>query len=809
VNYRRLEMQGRYNSAQSKLPLVCILSPKKIKLAFLALFLLLVGLIAGVLFLVYASLPIENGKIKLSGLSANAKVNADNLGIPFIHAANRHDAFRILGYLHARDRLFQMELMRRKSSGTLAELFGEKAINLDIIQRDYRLEFTAQQVVSSLPDYQKSALNAYVAGINSYIEQNKILAPEFLAVNFRPEPWRLEDSILVALGMFQTLNGHEQAERMVSVMKKALPSALVNFLTPDTDIYAKPLLGGSESHRPPQPIPLSEFSALDIQIDDIAVNGVSTTGYLAGSNNWVVAGGKTNHGGAMVANDMHLGLNVPNIWYRAALQYGEQTLSGVTLPGLPVIVVGGNHHVAWGFTNVSADLLDLIKLDINPQDDQQYLTPQGWRNFDKVTSIINVKGGKQKTLELRSTIWGPVSSNPLLGQPVVIKWAALQPAAIDLGLMDMDTADSVQQAITVFNKAGGPPQNVVIADREGHIGWTYMGRFPKRHGFDGLTSLSWSNSERYWDGFIPADQLPRLVDPPEGYIVTANNRTLGRDYPYVIGYNWELGYRAHRITELINEAGKLSEQDMVAIQLDTRSELFSLYRDIALQTLDFIPNNKYQSFKQVLQSWDEYMNADSKGAALLVAFRNKLAEGVFAKVVAQCRQLDPQFTYSWHEMETPLRQILVSKPGGVLAKSFNDDWQQFFTKSLISVIEELTKNYPEIALDQLKWGETNHIKQQHVFSKNFPQLSGLLDMDQFESGGCINFCVKVLSNNFGASERLVLSPGFPEFGILQMPGGQSGHPLSKHYRDQQANWQVGKASAFLPGAVADTLVFQP
>ena len=767
---------------------------------------------AGVVFvMLMASLPKEDGEIALSGLGAAAIVHSDVLGIPSISAENREDAFHLLGFLHASDRLFQMELMRRKSAGRLAEIIGAKAVDLDKGQRDYQFEQAAQNIVSALPANQKHVLDAYVAGVNAFINQTKLLPPEFIALNFSPEPWRAEDSILVALGMFQTLNGQEQDERMVSVMEKALPKQLVAFLTPDTDVYATVLLGGSDSHRPAQPIPVSAFAALDAQPVKLAKGSVDVDSSIAGSNNWVVAGKKTRDGRAIVANDMHLSLNAPNIWYRAELRYAGRTLNGVTLPGLPLLIVGSNNNVAWGFTNVTADLLDLITLDINPDNPQEYLTPQGWRSFTKNSAVIKVKDGADIHIELRSTVWGPVSSKPLLGHSVAIKWTALETTAVDLGLLIMDKVASVKEAITVINQAGGPAQNVVFADSAGHIGWTYMGRFPKRKGFDGMTSKSWAEASTAWDGFIPPEQLPRLYDPPEGFIVTANNRTLGRDYPYVIAHNWALGYRAHRITELLQGSIGITEQDMLAMQLDTRSEFYEFYRQLALQELTEVQRNDgiVTQGEQIVRAWDGYMHIDSKGAAFLMAFRTKLAEALFAKVVARCKQYDPNFSYAWREMETPLRELLTQRPKGVIPAQYNDDWRVFILETLNAAAKDLQSDYPNIELAQLNWGTVNRIAQHHPFSKSLPVLGAFLDIGDFESSGCANVCVRVMSKEHGASERLVLAPAHPENGILEMPGGQSGHPFSRHYRDQQEFWQDGKTTPFMPGKFLHTLHFQP
>ncbi len=752
-----------------------------------------VGLIYGAL---VASLPKEDGELKLSGLATQAIVQADALGVPTVTANSKEDAFRILGYLHASDRLFQMELMRRRSAGRLAELFGASALKLDRKQRTYQLSRAARNIVNDLPSQQRQVLQAYVEGVNAYIDQTRILPPEFLLLRHTPETWRAEDSILVALGMFQTLNGQEQDERMVSVMQQALPPDLVRFLTPDTDSYATVLVGGNSSRRFSQTIPVQALAALPDVGEQIAQNRVDTENVVAGSNNWVVAGSKTQDGRAIVANDMHLGLGVPNIWYRADLRYQDRHIYGVTLPGLPAIVVGGNDDVVWGFTNVTADLLDLIRLEIDPENHNRYRTPEGWRELEQHTEAIKVKDAADVEITLQDTLWGPVSDQPLLGQPVTIKWAALERHAVDLGLIEMDAAQSTQQAMTIMNNVGGPPQNVVFADRQGHIGWTYMGRFPKRVGFDGLVSRSWADGELAWQGYIAPDALPRLMDPAEGFIATANNRTLGSEYPYVIAHNWALGYRAFRIAELLRERNDLTEQDLLAIQLDSRSGALDFYQQLALTELSKLQSKDadLQQAEQALRAWDGQMRISSVGAAFLNEFRKRLAEQVFAKVVAACRVHDPDFHYAWREMETPLRQLLTQRPADMLSKQYHADWSQMIVDTIRQTSQKLHEQYPEIDLAKLTWGQAHSMAVQHPFSRVAPFLGKVLDMPTFESDGCASVCVRVMDNGHGASERLVLSPQHPENAIFQMPGGQSGHPLSPHYRDQQQVWQEGIAS---------------
>jgi penicillin amidase len=338
-----------------------------------------------------------------------------------------------------------------------------------------------------------------------------------------------------------------------------------------------------------------------------------------------------------------------------------------------------------------------------------------------------------------------------------------------------------------------------------------MGRFPVRVGFDGLASRSWADGRLGWQGYISPEALPRLLDPTEGFIVTANNRTLGRDYPYAIAHNWALGYRAFRIAELLRDRNRLTGHDLFDIQLDTRSAVFDFYQQLALAELQNIKDKDplLEEVGQSLQSWDGHMNISSTGAAFLSEFRSQLANEVFAKVVAACRVQDMNFNYAWREMETPLRLLLTQRPQGVLSMRYNNDWRQLILDALRQTARELQKQYPGINLAQLTWGETHQISIHHPFSTVSPILASLLDMPTFASDGCASLCVKVMGSEHSASERLVLSPGHPENGIFDMPGGQSGHPLSKYYRDQQAFWQGGIAAPWELDATLHTLHFLP
>lgn len=742
------------------------------------------------------ALPTMDGTQTLTGLTSSAEVTFDDTGVPAVVAANKLDAYRILGWLHARDRLFQMDVLRRKMAGRLAEVFGSKALGVDRAQRIYPFAQVARTVVAQLPVEHRQVLEAYTEGVNQVLNHTIELGLEFRVLHYRPEIWRPEDSILVALSMFQTLNGYEKDERMLSIMTATLPAEITAFLTPDTDDYAQPLVGGMEARRPVLPVPPGYSRLKGAAIPSAAMAAEPPA---IGSNHWAVAGSRTADGRAILANDMHLPLAVPNIWYRADLHYADRRLVGVTLPGLPMMIVGSNGHLAWGFTNVDADLLDLVRIEPDPLHPDHYLTPKGSETYTLRQETIRVKDAPNETLTVKDTLWGPVSPHPLSGSAVALHWASLQAETINMNLLELDAATTLETAIHVFNRTGIPPQNVMLADEHGRIAWTYAGFLPDRAGFDGSVSVSFAQGDKYWRGYIPPDKLPRVIDPPTGYLATANNRTLGKAYPYVVSHAFSHSYRAHRINSLLSERNPVTEADLLALQLDTVSEFYEFYRQLALEALDdeALRNRAdLAELREAVRHWDGRMEAGSVGIGLLVNWRLILSERLLAPLIAPAVAAAPDFAYSWREQETPLRSLLRAK---VVPPETSGDWQNFLLQTLEETTNRLRTAHPQQALNTLTWGDINRLSLHHPFSLSQPLLSSLLDMPMTPTGGCNTFCIKVLNDQHGASERLVISPAHLEDGLFEMPGGQSGHPLSPHYRDQQAAWLNGTPTPFLPG----------
>jgi len=758
------------------------------------------------------SLPALDGEFPLAGLSQPARIEFDGLAVPMVHAATREDAYRVLGYLHARDRLFQMDLQRRKSAGRLAEIWGETALNLDRKQRLYRFAEAAAAALAHLIPAERAVLTAYAEGVNAVIAGAREFPPEFRLLHYRPEPWQPSDSLLVAATMFQTLTGQEADDRMLTVMRECLPESVTAFLTPDTDDYQHTLVGGPDSWRPARPVPVEDIARLigesgQSGVDAAWVNPEATN---LGSNNWAVSGAKSLDGRAMIANDMHLSLGVPNVWYRAHLRYAGRQLSGVTLPGLPLVVVGSNAHVAWGFTNLNADVQDLVRLELKPDDPDRYRTAEGWRPFDVITETIAVRDAAPHQLRLRGTIWGPVLENTLLDSPVALRWSALDPAAVNLRLLDMDSAATLEDAMFTLNRFGAPPQNAVIADEQGHIGWTLTGFLPRRRGLDGSRAENWSAGDKGWEGYLEPDQMPRLIDPPEGFIATANQRVTGRNGSPLIGHNFAHGYRAFRIRQRLAEQSRLRESDLNAIQQDTVSEFYEYYRRLALSVLasaTWSTEPELAEIEAAVREWDGRMEPESVGIVLLVSWRASLAKAILKPLLHRCKQADPAFTYQWREMETPLRALLRQGVPSLLRQN-GQQWSDFLLATLRQAASDIKHDHEVDDLRQMTWGRANIVRIQHPISRAASWAGLILDMPAVP-GACNSNCVKVLYDRSGATERLVVSPSHMADGLLEMPGGQSGHPLSNHFRDQQTAWETDHMQNFLPGPPEHHLVLKP
>ncbi|RPH54435.1 penicillin acylase family protein, partial [bacterium] len=486
-----------------------------------------------------ASLPQLAGEAALPGLAAAVEVERDALGVPTIRAASREDAARALGFLHAQDRFFQMDLLRRSAAGELAEIVGPPVVESDRGIRVHRFRHVAGQVVTRSNPEDRALLQAYTDGVNAGLSALGEKPFEYVLLGVEPAPWRPEDSILSVFAMFIDLQDEDGSnESELGFLHDTLPREMFEFLSlPGTDWDAP--LEGEPFAVPPFPGP----EVFDLRRAGAAPSLPKAARRAApaaepewneavpGSNNWAVAGTHTAHGRALLANDMHLGIRVPNTWYRTSIVRpdgagGTLRFTGVTLPGTPSIVVGSNGHVAWGFTNSYGDWSDVVLLEIDPRQPGLYRTPAGPKPFRTVKETIRVKGDDPVTLEVKETIWGPVIAADHRGRQRAFAWTAHHPQAVNLGIKGMESARTVEEAMAVANRSGIPAQNFVVADAAGRIGWTIMGRIPRRVGFTGRLPTSWADGSRRWDGWLAPEEAPRVVDPPSGRIWTANARVV-------------------------------------------------------------------------------------------------------------------------------------------------------------------------------------------------------------------------------------------------------------------------------------------
>ncbi len=779
---------------------------------------------------VRASLPLLDGERVLPGLSAPVRVVRDALGVPSIQGANRADVAHALGFLHGQERFFQMDLMRRKAAGELAELVGPPVAEMDRKMRVHRFRAAAQRMWAQSPAAGREVVEAYVAGVNAGLGALGRPPFEYLLLRAEPAPWKPEDSILVSQAMFIELHderGLQESAR--GLMRDLLPASLYAFLVPPGTEWDAPIVGPAFAVPPiPGPEvfdirrdapvairrPRDRRAALDappavVERDDFEP--------ALGSNNWAVAGSHTATGAAIVADDMHLGISVPNTWYRASMSWpaadgsGEHRLSGVTLPGAPTLVVGSTGRIAWAYTNSQGDWNDLVVIEPDPADPSRYRTPEGPRSYESQREVIHVKGAPDETLEVLTTVWGPVVDTDHLGRRRALHWTAYDPQAVNLALLEVETARDVDEAVARAARAGIPPQNFVCGDTGGRIAWTIIGRIPRRVGFSGREPESWADGSKRWDGFLDPAEYPRVVDPPSGRLWSANSRMVDGEMLARIGETgYDLGARQQQIRDALLRIDKASIDDMRRIQLDDRALFLSRWRDLLLRTLDgpaVSADPRRAEFRRFALSWGGRASVDSVGYRLVRAFRATLAEEVFGAITARCKAADARFDYTgqvWR-FEGPLWALVTQRPAHLLGARHRT-WDDQLLAAVDRTIEVLLEQGGTLA--DRTWGERNTTRIQHPLSLAVPALGRWLDMPRLALPGDSHM-PRFQSARAGASERMAVSPGREAEGYLHMPGGQSGHPLSANYGDGHRAWATGEPTPFLPGPTVHTLTLRP
>jgi penicillin amidase len=783
--------------------------------------LLLLALAGGALWVrseMRASLPRLDGELKLTGLSAPVTVERDALGVPTIRAASRPDAARALGFLHAQDRFFQMDLMRRSAAGELSALFGPIAVDVDKLHRVHRFRHVAGQVLARATPEDRAVFAAYTEGVNAGLAALGAKPWEYLTLRTDPAPWVPEDTALVVYAMFLDLQGGDDSyESNVGLIHDLLPQPLAELLTPVGTEWDAPVAGAPIATPPiPGPEVFDLRKEPPIELPKAAALEPPVERDVLGSNNWAVSGAHTADGRALLANDMHLGIRVPNTWYRASVVRpdgagGTLRMTGVSLPGVPAVVVGSNGHVAWGFTNSYGDWSDLIVLDVDPRNPEIYRTPDGFRRIETVEEVIQVKGGNPVRFPVRETIWGPVIDQDHLGRPRALAWTAQRPEAVNMALGRLETARTLEEAMEMANQAGAPAQNFAVADSTGRVGWTIFGQVPRRVGFDGRLPTSWADGSHRWDGWLSPAEMPRIIDPPSGRVWSANSRVVEGDLLAKVGDGgYGFGARARQIRDDLLALEKATPRDMLAIQLDDRALFLEHWRKLLLDVLTpqaVAADPRRKELRRLVETtWTGHASVDSVAYRLVRGWRGFAMEQVLTPITARCEKADERFDPVRQQSEAAAWALVTQRPVHLLDPKYHT-WDE----ALLASVDTLLDYYDKQTggnLPARTWGERNTTHIGHPLSGAVPLLGRWLDVPPRQLPGDQDM-PRVQGAGFGASERLVVSPGHEEEGFFHMPVGQSGHPMSPFYQAGHTAWEEGKPTPFLPGKAEHTLKLVP
>ncbi len=759
--------------------------------------------------------PVKQNLI-VSNIEQPVKVTRDALGIPTIHGENMLDTMFGEGFVHGQDRFFQIDLMRRIFAGELSELIGPSTLPMDRRARYRRPRDLVRRIWVSLDDDMQRTLQSYCDGVNAGLASLSESPIEYGILNTSPEPWTPEDSLLVYLTMFDMLHEDGNQELRRGALKAGVPKELYDFLTWPGDRSDVPLTPDREQFVPPIPGPTIIDLRKDIvvspplidpaQLSPVESTGDSSENELGGqnSNNWAIAGTRTTHGGAIIANDPHLMLQAPNIWYRAVLQWPGVQVGGLTLPGLPGVIIGSTDKIAWGFTNTTGDFRDYVVVEVDAQNPDEYYTPEGQEAFGTVEEVINVRGGRREVMPLKTTRWGVVSDQRWMGKPLVEKWVGLEPEMININILGMLDAETIEDAVEVMRSFYGPSQNVMLADNTGRIGWIVTGYLPKRMGFDGTTPTSWANGDIGWEGPLNERDRPVIIDPPSGILYTANNRTMPFDQAALIGQRWSHPGRAMRIKNLLEETENHSEERQLEIQLDTQVPFYDFYKELILESVDpDDPDVELRTLRELVAGFNGRADIEQRGLALLQSFHGVLRSQMSNALMSQFHH--PALEEAPFRInEEPLRRLLDQRPAHLQPAGY-DSWRAWLRTAL-----SLSKQRLEFVSTpwDSTWGEINRTEVTHPLTEGIPWLEAQFNMPDEPMPGHFR-AVRVGQYGFGASARMVVSPGRHELGLMQMPSGQSGDPRSENYGSMQEAWLSGQPAPFLPGPPVAQILLVP
>ncbi|RDD60637.1 penicillin acylase family protein [Ferruginivarius sediminum] len=754
-----------------------------------------VGLAGGYGYL-HGSLPKTDGEIRLRALEQPVEVVRDGNGIPTIKAGSLYDAYTALGFLHAQDRLWQMDFMRRTAAGRLSEVVGEGTLGIDRFMRVMGFGRLAEEQLQHIAPGTRGALEAYSAGVNAFIDSDPTLPLEFQILGYEPEPWTAADSLSWVRLMAMQLSGNWRQEIVRARMEEKLDTRQLAFLFPDYPADAPTTV--EEGRAALHSLPLGELASLlpyELQPK-------------SASNAWIVSGQRTVGGKPILANDPHLGLQAPGYWYLARVETPEQTLVGATAPGLPFHILGRNEHLSWGLTTTHSDTQDLFIEKLAEGAPDSYITPDGPRPFDTRTEQIAVEGRETPVeLTVRATRHGPVVSDsiPAAGglassnHVLALAWPALRaddrtPDAI----AEINRAENVHEALRTMAKVHSPQQNVHLADDQGNIAVTAPARVPVRAKGDGSRPVPGWSGEYDWTGFLPFEALPRAINPPDGRIVNANNKVVPDTYPHLIAANWPPPWRAERIEAMLDEApAPLDVDAMTAMQLDARSPM----AEILLPTLlrHEVTSRRATQAMKVLRGWDGHMDRNEAAPLIFVAWMDFLNRALFADelggaLFGEFASPDPRVIRRAVEEDTQWCD-------DVSTRDIREGCAAQVELALEDALDSLEKRFGD--LGQVTWGGAHNTRLPHPMLSRIPGLNGLFGAEIATDGGqeTVNRGGSRFNGSRSGRYRHVHGAGLravhdmaedPGSSLFMIADGQSGNPLSPHYANLAEDWRDGR-----------------
>ncbi len=783
-------------------------------LAILAIFLIIFATVTW--WLVYRPLPQLNGIATLPGLQGEVTVERDNWGVPHIRAGSVEDAVEAQGYVVAQDRLWQMDLLRRASRGQLSEILGPGTLKIDMDFRNLNFGRAAERELQEMNPESRKLLEAYARGVNRFIEQHRETLPmEFTLLKYKPLPWQPTDSLVLAGYMYRTLADTREREiHRAVVAAKAGPelakdlfseeSSMDHFVVGDPNVKEKANTNADDDEDDEDemdsedvlkanlihPGLLQSISKPDLtsllagQVEQWLRAGQHDIRGTLGSNNWVVNGAHTATGKPLLANDTHLELMIPPIWYEVHMTAPGWNVKGITFPGGPLVIIGHNDRIAWGFTNNGADVLDLYIETFNPANPDEYRVNGKWKKAAVYDEVIKVKGAPDEHMRLVVTRHGPVLQNEG-DKAYAIRWTALEPGGLANSYNWLGKAKNWKQFREVMRQVWGPAQNTVYADVDGNIGYVMAARVPIRKKGHGEVPVPGDTDEYEWTGYIPFDQLPQSFNPESGLIVTANARVVGPGYKPYLTDRWEEPYRTARIYDLLHDKHDLRPEDMLKVQTDTYSYPHVFIGEQLVAAAGIAPpkDPRAQKLIQQAKDWNGIADSNSSVATFLDSAMYRSLD-----LILEPRLGKETALYSWRKLAF-LQRVLTERPARWLPAEFKN-YDELLSAAADRAVKRLEEETHSNDPDDWAWKRFNYLEMLHPIGRDGILKKLLSKSGQAQSGTL--FSPRAASRHHGPSERFVANLGDWDQSILLIPAGQSGQPGSEHYTDQFSYWFEGK-----------------